>query len=228
MTGGGGGGASMILLTRPEADTPALVRALAARGLVGFAEPMLAIAPLPLADLGPLHAARALAFSSARAPPLLAAAAPCATTLPAYAVGGKTAAAARAAGWRVVDTTDTGAALAPRLPPGTLHARGRHAATPLGGLPPLILYEARAATALSPEGVRHIRGGDISHALFFSARAAGRFVRLARAAGLTPALARITALCLSPRVVHSSSPGLWARVVAPARPRMKDMLDLIL
>jgi uroporphyrinogen-III synthase len=215
----------MILVTRPEPQATATARALQARGLRALPAPMAAIAPLPF-SVPNLDAARALAFSSAYAPPLLAARAPDALALPAYAVGGQTAHAARTAGWAVAGTADTARALAPLLPPGTAHIRGRHMAAALGDLPSCVVYEARLATALPDATVRALQQRTATAALFFSARAARRFVRLARAARLDGALARMAALCLSPRVVDSASAPRWAAVRVPERPVAEALLDL--
>lgn len=203
-----------------------MVRDLSAHGLKSFSEPMSAIAPLPFAAPD-LRGVRALAFSSAHAPALFANKAPRATALPAYTVGRRAAQAAQEAGWTVACTEDTATALAPRLPADTLHVRGHNVVVPLGDQPPCTVYTAQLSTRLSDACAQRLKDGAITHALLLSARAGRRLVRLAAVQGLLPALARVHALCLSPRVVSSVRAAPWASVRAPNRPRAAELLDLL-
>src|SRR3546814_8833044 len=63
-----------------------------------------------------------------------------------------------------------------------------------------VLYDARPAESLSPEGTRAISEGSIDAVTLFSPRTAGTLADLIAAAGLASACGRMAALCLSPAV----------------------------
>jgi uroporphyrinogen-III synthase len=193
------------LVTRPRNEAATLAALLAERGVDAVIEPMIEIidcaAPLP--DLAGVQAilctsangVRALAQASGK------------RSVPVFAVGDATARAAWAAGFGRVesaggDVEDLARLVAARLQPGTgrlLHVAGSEVAGDLVGrlaaagfaIDRAVLYEARAATALSSSTVDLIDRGEIDLALFFSPRSTAIFARLAVpiAAGLRPAAA---------------------------------------
>jgi uroporphyrinogen-III synthase len=188
------------LVTRPRDEAVLLAARLAERGIDAVIEPMIAIvdraAILPdLAGIGAIlctsaNGARAFARASEE------------RGLPLFAVGDATAQAARAAGFRAVesaggDVEDLARLVATRLRPGDgrlLHVAGSEVAGDLAGrlgaagftVERAVLYEARAATRLTTETADLIDRGEIDLALFFSPRSAAVFARLAGpvAAGL--------------------------------------------
>lgn len=199
------------LVTRPDPDARRLAQALAERGVEAVVEPMMLVAYRDAAvDLAGVRAVlctsangvRALARSTAE------------RGVPLYAVGDATAASAGIEGFREIENAAGNAAdlvhlVAARLRPQDgplLHVCGREVAgdvvAALRGYgfsaEPIVLYEARPATALSDPAARALAGGTIDFALFFSPRTAAIFTRLAEGAGLGQACASIVALSISP------------------------------
>lgn len=231
-----------LLLTRPVDDSEELARELVRLGHVPVVEPLFDIvrraARLPE---GPLSAtlltsrnAVAAAADLAGHTALLA--------LPAYCVGAATARAARAIGFADVrEGRGDAAALADAVladPPaasGTLvHLRGRDTRGDLAGrlgragyrVAEVVLYEAAARRALSPEVRKALADSHLDGVLLFSPRAAAVFCALARAAGLAGAAGRLVAYCLSPAVAAALDiDGLEARVAAaPTRGALLALL----
>jgi uroporphyrinogen-III synthase len=232
-----------ILITRPVEDSGAFAAALRARGHSCDIEPMLVIAPAPEAK-GPLDLAgvQAVLFTSANGVRAFAALSEN-RALPVFAVGEASAQAARAAGFAQVesaagDVEDLTRLVAARLDPakGALfHGAAREVAGDLKGaleshgfeVQREVLYEARAAAALSP-GVRtSLANGEIDAVSFFSPRTAETFVALAREAGVTPALAKCDALCLSIAVAQAVRVLSWRSVRVAARPNQDALLESI-
>lgn len=147
--------------------------------------------------------------------------------LPFHAVGDRTARAAKMRGWRPDIVAGHAEAILPLLtsryarPAHFLYLAGRDRQTALeAGLraaghraTAVETYEARAATALTPEAMRAIDAGEIDLALHYSRRSAEIFLALARAAGLTGRLAAIAHVALSRDVAGSlGAAGLGASV----------------
>ncbi|MFE1598592.1 uroporphyrinogen-III synthase [Methylobacterium sp. ID0610] len=175
-------------------------------------------APLlaPVLDLAPSHAPPpdgpfdALILTSANAVPAVAAAG--LTRSPAFCVGARTAAAARAAGLSDVRQGEGDAAalarlVAAALPAGArlLHAAGKERkAEPAAALAAAgfavaawVAYAARPVPVL-PEAVSLALGeASLDAALHYSRRSAATALGLARAAGRDAAFARLAHLCLS-------------------------------
>jgi uroporphyrinogen-III synthase len=232
-----------ILITRPVEDSGAFAAALRARGHACDIAPMLVIAPAPEAK-GPLDltGVQAILFTSANGVRAFAARSEN-LALPVFAVGEASAEAARAEGFAQVesaggDVEDLTRLVAARLEPaqGALfHGAAREVAGDLKGaleshgfeVRREVLYEARAAEALSP-GVRtSLMNGEIDAISFFSPRTAETFVALARAAGVTPALANCDALCLSVAVAEAVRVVSWRSVRVAARPNRDALLESI-
>lgn len=192
-----------VVLTRAVEDAERSAAALAARGYEPVIAPVLDIAPT-----GPAIDARgrdALIVTSAHAftgwSARLEDERADALALPLYAVGARTAQAARRAGFRDVRIAPEGDAASlvdlvrMTAPPGArlLHLAGRDRksliADELGAAFPLdtaVVYEARAASALPPAAVDALAAGPAA-VLHYSRRSARLFAELARQAGLDPA-----------------------------------------
>lgn len=237
------------LVTRPEDDAAPLAAALAERGIDVTVEPLLAIRPIPDADID-LDGVQALLFTSANGVRSFAELAGTRDLvgwqeLPVFAVGNATAEASRSAGFtRVESAAGDVAALArlvaERLDPqaGALfHAAGSAVAGDLAGLLEqagftlrrAMLYEAKPADHLSPATVTNLANGWFDLVLFFSPRTAATFVALARAAGdgVVAGCGRAAALCLSPAVAAAAGELTWREVQAAQRPELPALLDLI-
>lgn len=193
------------LVTRPRPEAATLAALLAERGIDAVIEPMIDIvdraAPPP--DLGGVRAILCTSANGVRA----LARAHGERGVPVFAVGDATARAARAAGFDRVesaggDVEDLAHLTTARLRPTEgrlLHVAGSEVAGDLAGrlgaagfvVDRAVLYEARAATTLTPETADLIDRGEIGLALFFSPRSATIFARLAApvAAGLSTAAA---------------------------------------
>jgi uroporphyrinogen-III synthase len=199
------------LVTRPREDAESLVAALATRGIEALAEPLMEIhfqAPEAI-DPGGVQAILCTSANGVRA----LARASGERRVPLLAVGDATAARALAEGFDHVesaagDVGDLARLTATRLRPQDgplLHVAGNVVAGDLVGLlrahgftvERRVLYEARAAAALSPAAVDALRAEPIAFALFFSPRTAAIFARLADVAGVTECCARVTAVSIS-------------------------------
>jgi uroporphyrinogen-III synthase len=199
------------LITRPRAEAEALAALLARQGVDAVVEPLIEIverrAALP--DLAGVQAILCTSANGVRA----VAQASGERGVPLFAVGDATARAARAVGFRAVesaagDVGDLARLVCRRLRPGDgrlLHVAGSEVAGDLAAalgahgfaVERVVLYEARAANALSAATAQLIDGRQIDLALFFSPRTAALFARLADAAGVGAGLAATTALSIS-------------------------------
>jgi uroporphyrinogen-III synthase len=228
--------ARTILLFRPEAQAAAFAGALAEQWPGRFravAAPLTAIEFLP----GPLDLAgvQGLAFTSANAVAAFAARG-AAGGLPAWCVGGTTAAAARAAGLAAVAAGGDVAALARLIVaahrPGTgevLHLRGRHVAGDLvgmleaAGVPAraLVIYD-QPARPLPAAARTLLEAGEAELLAFFSPRGAQRFAVEARSAGWP--LGSATAVAIS-AATDAELDGLrLGRRIVAAAPDREGML----
>jgi uroporphyrinogen-III synthase len=233
------------LVTRPLDDSKPLAEALASRRVGAVIEPLMEVhyrAPVML-DLEGVQAilctsangVRALAHASGE------------RGLPLFAVGDATASRARAEGFAAVesaggDVTDLVRLAAARLCPQAgrlLHVAGNVVAGDLVGMlrahgftvDRTVLYETRAAAALSPIATRAMRSGAIDFALFFSPRTASVFVRLTGIARVAECCGSITALSISPAADAALADLPWHdRRVAerPNQPALLDALDRVL
>jgi len=199
------------LITRPRNEAEALAALLARRGIAAVVEPMIEIAEHGAA-LPALAEVQAILCTSANGVRALARAG-AGRDVPVFAVGDATARAARAAGFRGVESAagnvdDLARLAVERLRPADgrlLHVAGSEVAGDLAGLlggagfqvERAVLYEARAVTSLSRETARLIDDGQIDLALFFSPRSAAIFARLVGAAGVGAGLAATVSISIS-------------------------------
>lgn len=222
-------------MTRPQPAADKTAAALAARGVDSLVEPLLHIVPRD--SVPELDGVAALLFTSANGVNAFADCSAC-RDLPLLAVGDATAAAARAAGFTSVHSADGAvgdlAALARRLlPPGAtlLHGAGADVAGDLAADLPgyfirrLTLYDAVAATALSPMAESALRAGEIDAVLLYSPRTARTFAALAKAAGVDTG--RLIAIAMSDNVAAVLAPNGWRGVKVAAAPTGAAMLALL-
>ncbi len=230
-----------VLVTRPRGQAERLAALLAARGVESLVEPLIAIRPAGAGPL-PLEGVQALVFTSANGVEAFAAREG-GRALPVFAIGERTAEAARRAGFEAIESAqgavaELAALLRARLDPAKgalLHAAGADVA---GDLPALlapqgyeirriVLYEAVAAKRFSGAAVAALREGLLDAVLLFSPRTAATFVSLAEKAGLASACARLDAVCLSQAVADAASALAWHAVLVAARPEQSVLVELL-
>jgi uroporphyrinogen-III synthase len=197
-----------VLVTRARDDARRTAEKLAARGHEAVLAPVIEI--VPTGEPMPEGSYDALVVTSAHAGAALSRLGD--KQKPVFAVGERTADAAREAGFaRVVagegDAPSLSGLIRSRLSPGLalLHVAARHrkeepaASLRAAGfvVRPWEAYEARAVQSLPPATIAALRAGQIGAALHYSRRSAGLFVRLAEQAGLASALRALPHLCLS-------------------------------
>lgn len=202
-----------LLVTRPRPDADETARELESLGHVVTVEPMTVVDFLPAPDIAIRPAA--LLFTSrngvraARRWPEMASW----TDIPVFAVGERTAEAAREAGFGDVhagggDVTALAAGIVAALDPGAgrlVHVAGRDRAGDLEAMlagegfdvVTIEAYAASAVEALSPELRQALSDGKIDGALFLSRRASEIFARLVVEAGLETAVARLACYVIS-------------------------------
>ena len=234
----------VALLTRPRPDSENLATLLRACGVDSLIDPIINILPLEGAELPPLEKVQALLLTSANGVRALAALLgpeAKAHNKPLLAVGTATAEAARAAGFRHVQSAggDVGALAAlaiERLKPTDgplLHIAGTRVAGDLAArlgahgfeVQRECLYRAEASTALSAEARETLENGKIDMVLFFSPRSARGFVKLICAADSSEPLAQVTAICLSPAVAGEAAGLAWRRIRTAILPEQTALLD---
>ncbi|WP_448582189.1 uroporphyrinogen-III synthase [Thermaurantiacus sp.] len=221
--------APLLLVTRPEPEASATVAAARLAGFSALAAPLLRIRPVAVPSGAARLAPDAVLMTSARSAALLRAALPgLALATPVFAVGPRTAAAARAAGFKAVSATATDgqAALDAAVAAGhrcILHARGidhrQLRVPPAVMLAPLPLYQARAVASLPAPARRALAAGAIT--LLFSPRTADLFRRLVERAGLLPEGLAIVAL--SEAVAAAAGAG-WRGIEVAHRPQTAEVL----
>lgn len=230
-----------VLITRPAEDSVELAAELQALGVDCLVAPMIEIAPRRGASLD-LDGAQGLLITSANGM-RAAAALTERRDLDIYAVGPASAAVARGLGFTRVRTAGGDVAslahlVAAAADPAAgrlVHAAGSEVAGDLAGLlaargfgvARAVLYQAVAAARLPETARRALASGALDAILFFSPRTARTFVTLAAAAGVAPACASVTALCLSQAVADAAASCPWRAVRVAARPDRKALVALL-
>lgn len=205
-----------VLVTRPEPDAARTAARLAELGHQVLLSPLLTIEPVAI-DRVPAGPFDALAATSANAPRVAGALVELdalrGTTL--YAVGERTAEAARQAGFATVVVADGDVEALARLLQRSLasgsrvlHLAGEDRAHELGALPAaagihvevLTIYRARAASGLSAQAAAALSSGDLDAVLHYSPRSAATFASLVERQGLVNAAQRPRHYCLSDAV----------------------------
>jgi len=227
-----------VVITRPRDDAAGLAAELTARGYDTLIEPMLNIVPLPVA-IPELGRYRALAFTSSNGVRVFADRS-ADRSLPAYAVGGRTADSLRKAGFTDVrgasgDAQGLAEFIGDTLGGGPLlHVCAKEVARDLDGLlgsaitvDSLPLYEAVAAGTFSTPLVDSLYACTINCVLFFSVRTAATFGTLVRKTGLTEMISSISALCLSGQVAAEAEKLPWRTVMAAPEPTTQSLVALL-
>ncbi|MEQ1863468.1 MAG: uroporphyrinogen-III synthase [Micropepsaceae bacterium] len=231
-----------VLITRPRRDADELAARLHALGHSTFIEPLIDIVARagPPLDLSGVQALLLTSANGARA----AATRTAERAILVLAVGPATAATARQLGFlnvsesggegveglarhaRATLTSTKGTLLHPA---GTATAGDLQASLQSAGfvVRKEVIYEARAAEALSGALTAELGAVSITASMFFSPRTAALFASLTAAAGLAPACRGIVALTLSEAVAKALAPLVFRRLLVAAQPETDAMLDLL-
>jgi len=232
-----------LLLTRPQAEAERTAAALRARGHEVVIAPLMQIEALPDADLRGGQWA-AILVTSANAAAAIAADARCESlrSLPVFAVGERSAAAMRGAGFAEVasadgDAGDLARLLANRLraPASLLYLSGADRSRDLAGVlsasgfavHTAVIYRAVAAAALPGAAAEALRG-RLDGVLHFSRRSAEAYIDAARDAGLlAEALNKPVHFCLSAQVAEPLVRARARDIRTAPRPVEDALIDLI-
>jgi uroporphyrinogen-III synthase len=234
-----------LLLTRPELDAERSAAALRACGHEVVVMPLLRIEPVADAELGPGPWAAVL-LTSANACRALAAHKNFAglAGLPAFAVGARTAAAARAAGFSDVVSADGDVAALTRLVAARLsdkslpllYAAGETRAGDLAGalsaqgfaVRTVVVYRAVAATELTPAICARLAAGGIDAVLHFSRRSAEAFLVAMAAADLLSRSLKIQHYCLSAQVAAPLAAAGVADIRIASAPHERALFEMLM
>lgn len=230
-----------VLVTRPIQEAETTAQAISARGHEAVIAPMLVIrhraTPIPIEGVEAVIVTSANALAAVEDRPEKAAL----LRLPLLAVGQRTAAAARRAGFGEVTGADGDVmALAgvirewARKPLRFLHLAGEDRVADLGALIAdqghevaiATVYDAVKADRFGPEAERMLREGAIDAVTHFSARTAEAFVACAQGV-VSLETARLRHLCLSERVAQPLRAAGATVVAVAARRDEAALLDLI-
>jgi uroporphyrinogen-III synthase len=232
-----------LVVTRPEPDGERTAQGLRARGHQVLVAPLLQIeterdialgeGPWAAVVMTSANAARALEghgrLNAVR-------------TLPLFAVGRRTADAARAAGFADVRSADGDAAVLLRLlrglggaHPALLYVAGADRARDLAAeLAPhdirvetVVGYRARAVTELPPRLRAALAAGEVDGALHFSRRSAEIYLDRSSAAGLRREALSPRHFCLSAEVAEPLKAAGATRIHAAPRPDEASLLATI-
>lgn len=229
-----------VLVTRPEADSGALLAELQSRGVEGVVEPLLGVEnlPSPPLDFSEIQAIALTSANGARAMVGIEGG----RDLPVYAVGEATAAAAREMGFATVDIAGGDVdALSKRIKEKIDPKAGavlHPAATTVAGdlatdlvemgydYRRINIYEAVAASKLSANAVQAIKKGEIDGVVLYSPRTAEIFVSLIRKARAVRAVQGLTAYSLSPAVAEAAQKLDWQEIHVATEPTQAALLRL--
>ena len=228
-----------VLVTRPEDDAARTAQALAARGHTVLVAPLMRLETVDGAFGGPYAAVLLTSANAARAltPPARAAL----TRLPAFAVGARTAQAARDAGFTQVESADGALAdlvrlVSTRRPVGRLlYLAGEDRAGDLAGdlaahgmmVETAVVYRTVPVEGLPEDAVRALAAGRIDAVLHYSRRSALTLLHLARRAGLLNATLSLAHYCLSDDVAAVLRESGAGQVFAAAVPTEAALFDLL-
>ena len=229
-----------VLVVRPAEGGERTAKRLRALGHEAVVAPVLAVRPT--AEPPPPGPFAALVLTSANAAARLPTVAADHGQVPVFAVGERTAAAARAAGAADVRAGDGDAAALARLVatsvPGKsplLLVAGRdrkrepEASFRAAGYPVAVwtAYEATAAQGLPEAAAEALRAGTVDAALHYSRRSATVLLALAVRAGLLPRLRALPNLCLSADVAAPLREAGASRLILAGDPDEDSLLDAL-
>jgi uroporphyrinogen-III synthase len=200
-----------VLVTRP--DPMGTAQALGARGHAVVVAPLLRIETIVATFGGPFAAVLLTSANAARASSAHPRRAEL-QGLPAFAVGTRSAEAARAAGFTRVESADGALPDLVRLVAGRfrgqrlIYLAGEDRSGDLArelephsiAVETAVVYRAVAAAALPEESVQALRAGQVDAALHYSVRTAATLLQLAGPAGVLNAVLRLAHYCLSDEV----------------------------
>ena len=229
-----------LLLTRPEPDGARSAARLRALGHEVILAPLMRIEPVAADIEGPFAAALITSANAARA----AVAHPRSgelKMLPLFAVGDRSAEAARAAGF--ADVVSAEGALgdlvrlaASRFGRGArlLYFAGEDRAGDLAGelaahglsVSTAVIYRAAAAGALGNDVVQALGAGRIDAALHYSRRSVVTLLRLAGEAGVLNAVLSLAHYCLSDEVAAPLREAGGGRITVALHPDEAALIDL--
>jgi uroporphyrinogen-III synthase len=227
-----------VLVTRPQEDAERTARRLAALGYEAVLAPVTSI--VSTGEPAPLLRADALVLTSAHAVPALAQLSDVAYR-PVFAVGARTAAAIREAGFKSVhaakgDALSLAALVRQHVEPGhtLLHLAGRdrkeepERSLLAAGYAVTVweVYEARAAPRLPEAAAAGLAAGEIDAALHYSRRNTAILIALCEKAGLLERLRAVTHICLSEDVAAPLTAS-EARAFLAAEPREDSLLSAL-
>ena len=228
-----------VLLTRPEDDAARTAQALTARGHTVLVAPLMRMETINGELGGPFAAVLLTSANAARAFTPRGRAE--LTRLPAFAVGVRTAQAAREAGFTQVESADGALADLVRLvnarrPVGRLlYLAGEDRAGDLAGdlaahgimVETSVIYRTVPVEALPEDAVRALAAGRIDAVLHYSRRSALTLLHLAGKAGLLNATLNLAHYCLSDDVAAVLRESGAGQVVAAAVPTEAALLDRV-
>jgi uroporphyrinogen-III synthase len=230
-----------LLVTRPEPDATRTAETLRARGHDVLVAPLLATLAIAAEFAGPYdgvlmtsaNAARALTAHRRRSE---------LTRLPCFAVGGRTAEAARTAGFAstvsadgafgdLVDLVTARFDRAARL----LYLAGEDRAGDLAAemakrgiaVDTAVVYQAIAAEKLPAHLTEALRESALDGALHYSRRSVATLLTFARHSGAMNTIADLSHFCLSAEVAAPLREAGARRIAIAARPDEASLLDLI-
>jgi uroporphyrinogen-III synthase len=231
-----------ILVTRPEPDAERSAAALRERGHDATVLPLMGVEPVAAEiGAGPWGAVIATSANACRAiaPRPEAAGLLC---LPLFAVGRRTAQAARTAGFADVTAAEGNVrALAAAIVESAarerplLYLAGEERAADLEGMlmaegfqvTTAVVYRMVAMNGFSVAVAAALGGGAIDAALHYSAASASTCLNAAAAAGITPSLLKIRHFCLSAQVAAVLAAAGATELFVAAEPSEAALFDLI-
>ena len=227
-----------LAVTRPQADGERTATALRARGHQVLVAPLMKVEPVA-ADLAGGWAG--VVITSANAPGAIAIH-PALLTLPAYAVGRRSAEAARQAGFSEVttaggDVRDLVRLIAERdadakgpllYPAGEDRAADLIGELSARGIAAEMRVVYRAITAPYPPAlIAALKAGEIDAVLHFSKRSADNYIAGAGPAGIAELALAVRHFCLSPQIAEPLTKAGAAHVAVAARPDEAALIDLV-
>jgi uroporphyrinogen-III synthase len=228
-----------LLITRPEPDATRAANVLRERGHVVLVAPVLTAQTIETEIKGPYAAVLMTSVNAARAASRYGKL----HQLPVFAVGDRTAEAARASGFSIVESA--GGALpelmqliAVRVGSNSgrlLYLAGEDRSGDLAGdlaargieVDTAVVYRAVAAERLPIELAQPLAAGQLDAALHYSPRSVATLLRLAEQAGALNALLNLAHYCLSEAVAVLLRDAGARRISVAARPDETALLGLI-
>lgn len=231
-----------VLITRPQPVASLLAKKLEEGGFSPYLSPMMEYVPLEGA-LDDLNTFQAVIFTSAQAVISFTERTDD-RRLIALAVGDATAAAATRAGFSKVfsakgDSGDMVRLIRDKAPTlglaRILHICSDDTPNYIGDTIANLgvdvvrrpLYKAQLLDTFTDETARALRQGGIDAVVFFSARAAERFVSLVKKEGLESHNLNLTAVCISPRVAAHIKGVPWLTLRVASHPSLESVLDVL-